>query len=391
MTALGENKKPRVALLRGPLLNPYEMQTYELLKDDFDLVALGPHETYFDTSSLDLPQETLWCPIAGKIPFERELRKWQALRDQATGQTHSFCGLRDRLQGFDLYHIMDQYFCFSYEAALAKRRFGGKLVVSQWENIAHHNEKKMMERHIKKTVRDQADLFLAMSQMSKDALVEEGVAPERIVKLFGAVDTGHFSPGRPDPGLLKKLGIPLNAEVLLYVGRLSRSKGVFCLLEAFRELASRHKRLRLLLVGKDEEGVAAWVEKNTLGGRVHLAGFVPYAQMPNYYRLARYFILPSLPSKGQQEQFGYVLAEAMACGVPVLGSRCGAIPEVIDDRERIFEPDSAAGLGETLERLRRKPLGVLRAKARERAHQLFSTRALAKRLGELYRGLLDGN
>ena len=102
-------------------------------------------------------------------------------RDALTGQTYSFCGMADRLKGFDLYHVMDQYFCFSYEAALAKRAYGGKLIVSQWENIPHHNEENFMERHIKATVQKQADFFLAMSDLSKQALLKEGVPNRRSV------------------------------------------------------------------------------------------------------------------------------------------------------------------------------------------------------------------
>ena len=139
------SRKPRVAILRGPLLNPYEMQSYEPLQKHFDMVTFVPHKTFLDTSSISIPRESLWCPIQGRTPFEREKRKWQTLRDAVTGHTHSLCGLVDRLKGFDLYHVMDQYFCFSYEAALAKRKFGGKLIVSQWENIPHQTEEKFME------------------------------------------------------------------------------------------------------------------------------------------------------------------------------------------------------------------------------------------------------
>ncbi len=312
-------RKPRIALLRGPLLNSYEMQSYEPLREKMDIVAFVPHQTYMDTSSIQIHQEKLWCPIQGHTLFEREKRKWQALRDATTGNTHSFCGLLDRLKGFDLYHVMDQFFCFSYEAALAKRKYGGKLIVSQWENIPHHNEEKFMERHIKATVRQEADLFLAMSELSRQALLKEAVPDDKIIRLSGAVDVHHFSPGKPDLELLENLGIPKGSYVVLYVGRLSRSKGVFDLLEAALSLKNRDSRFHYLLVGRDEEGVGKWIVEKGLSSEVHLAGFVPYDQMPRYYRSSNILVLPSRKEKRQQEQFGYVLAEAMACGLPALG------------------------------------------------------------------------
>jgi glycosyltransferase involved in cell wall biosynthesis len=380
--------KPKIAILRGPLLNPAEMRSYELLRKEFDLTAFTPHETHFDTSSIRIPKESLWCPIAGKVPFERGLRKWQAARDAVTGTTHSFCGLASRLEGFDLYHVMDQPFCFSYEAALAKRRHGGKLVVSQWENIAHHNEEKFMERQIKRTVREQADLFLAMSELSERALLEEGVMPEKIRRMRAGVDTRHFTPGRPDETLRRSLALPKGAFTVLYVGRLARSKGTFTLLEAARRLVERDADFHFLLVGKDEEGVGAWAARSGLAHSIHLAGFVPYAHMPKYYRLADLLVLPSLPEKRQQEQFGYVLAEGMACGIPAAGSDCGAIPEVIGDPSRIFRAGDADSLLETLLRLKRQRAPAQGKRVRERACALYSSKRLAGDLARVYKELL---
>jgi glycosyltransferase involved in cell wall biosynthesis len=382
--------KPKVAILRGPLLSPYEMQSYEPLKKEFELVAFTPHQTNFDVSSIDIPKESLWCPIAGQVAFERERRKLQVGRDALTGNTHSFCGLAERLKGFDLYHIMDQPYCFSFEAALAKRDYGGKLVVSQWENIPHHNEEKFMERHIKKTVKEQADLFLVMSGLAERALLEEGVTPEKIKRLYGGVDVDHFSPGKADEKLRKSLGIPASGFLVLYVGRISQSKGIFTLLQAAKELVSEDPDYHFLLVGRDEVDAAGWAAENGLGHSVHLAGFVPYDQMPKYYRLGRVLVLPSLPDKRQQEQFGYALAEALACGVPVVGSDCGAVPEVVGDPNRIFPAGSVEGLVKILKKLKRTHSTSMKTKARQRATELFSAEKLSKSLARIYWELLEG-
>jgi glycosyltransferase involved in cell wall biosynthesis len=335
-----------------------------------------------------MPRETLWCPIQAKVPFERERRKWQAARDFLTGSTHSFCGMVDRLEGFDIVHIKDQPFCFSYEAALAKRKYGAKLVVTQMENIAFLNDHKFMERHIKSSVREQADLFLAGSEGAKQALLLEGVAEAKIRRISNAIDVEHFKPGKPDAKLLAKWAIPAGSFVILYVGRLAELKGITTLLSAFETLVAKDAKAHLLLVGKDEWGVAGWAKEKGLTANVHLAGFVPYSEMPSFYRSSSVLVLPSLPTKGNQEQFGYVLAEAMACGVSVAGSDCGAIPEVIGDRSRIFTPGSPESLLKVLASIRKGVNAAARSRLRQRAQKLYSSEVLADTIRHAYRDLL---
>ncbi len=380
--------KPKVALLRGRLLNPFEMQNYEQMQDEFDITTFSPHEGMFDTSTIALPQRTLWCPIAGKTPFEKTKRNWQAARDKLTGRTHSFCGIVDHLKGFDLYHIRDHSFCFSYEAALAKRKWGGRLVVTEEENIPHHNEHKFMERTIKAAVKAQADFFLPVNEAAASALRQEGVGDERMRMISSAVNADHFTPGRPDAKLRQSLGIPKDAFLVICVARIAKSKGVFTLLEALRKIRGEHPDIHVLLVGRDEEGGAAFIEKNALTDRVHLAGFTPYDRMPLYYRLAHLFILPSLPTRGWIEQGPYSILEAMACGVPVMGSNCGGIPQAVGDPDRVFEPGDAEGLARVLLSIKKNYRPSLRREARQRALTLYSTKVLTGKLRRIYREAL---
>ncbi len=382
-------RKHRIAILRGPLLNPFEMQSYEPLQNEFEITAIKPHITQFNTESIKIPQQTLWCPISGKIAFERTKRKWQAVKDRFQGDTFSFCGLRDRLKGFDLYHIKDQSFCFSFEAALAKRQYGGKLVVTQLENIPFLNEEKFMERHIKKTVRENADLFLAASEGAKHTLLQEGVPETKIRRIANSIDTEHFKPGPRDLKLASSLGISPRSFTLAYIGRLARSKGVYTLLEAFQRMSRKDPSLHLLLVGHDEEGIESWVKSSGLQTKVHMAGWVSYKDTVLYYRLADLLVLPSLTRKRWKEQFGYVMAEAMACGIPVVGSDSGAIPEVIGRPEMIFKEGSVESLQQVLEAQRNRTLGPVKKWVRSRAVNLYSSKTLTKFLRKTYHELLD--
>ena len=364
------------------------MQNYEKMQDEFEITAFAPHKGMFDASGIEIPREILWCPIAGGIPFERSLRKWQAVRDHLTGRTHSFCGMADRLRGFDIYHIRDHSFCFSYEAALAKRKWGGRLVVTEEENIPHLNENKFMERKIKSVVKEQADFFLPVNEAAARALRAEGVPDRRMRMISSAVNTEHFSPGPPDPKLMASLGIPKDAFLVICVARIAQSKGVFTLLEAAKKLLKNEKDLHILLVGRDEEGGAKWIESHGLEKSVHLTGFLDYAQMPRYYRLAHLFVLPSIPTKGWIEQGPYSILEAMACGVPVMGSDCGGIPQAVGDDSRVFPPGDAEALAGVLLSIKKGYRRSFRRKARQRACELYSSKVLSGKLRRIYREVL---
>ncbi len=376
--------KPKIAILRGSLMSPYEMQSLEPLKGRFDFNLFTPHKTHHDLAALEWPRESLWCPLQEKIPMQNPIRNALAAGERVTGHSRSYCGLADRLKGFDILHVMDQYYCYCWEAVAAKRKWGGRLVVTQWENIPHLNESRYFQRRTKRLVREWGDLFVAMSAGARRVLEAEGVAPSRVREARGAVDTRHFKPGAPQRALADALGIPRGSWVVMYAGRLHEDKGIFTLLEAFERLSAAQKDWRLLLVGRDESGIARWVSGKGLGGRIRLAGFVPYERMADHYRLAKAFVLPSIPLRGWSEQFGYVLAEAMACGIPVLGSDCGAIPEGVGDRDRLFPPGDSQALADRLLALRRKPWAPLNRAARRRALELYSSERLARDLARFY-------
>jgi alpha-1,6-mannosyltransferase len=154
---------------------------------------------------------------------------------------------------------------------------------------------------------------LVPSDHLRQLLREWGVANAETMHL--GVDTEAFRPGPPDEELLWELGIPRDAFVLLYVGRLSPEKNVATLLQAFAQLRGQSSRnywlvvlgdgpLRRLLPGvRGQAGGVVW--KSYISGNEELA---------RYYRSARLFVHP-----GVCETFGLVSLESQACGCPVAG------------------------------------------------------------------------
>ena len=113
---------------------------------------------------------------------------------------------------------------------------------------------------------------------------------------------------------------------------------------------------------------------------------VPYGEMPAVYARASAVVLASLPTASWEEQFGMVLAEALATGVPVLAAASGAIPEVLRGAGTLFEPGDWPRLAERLALLTSEP------PRRERHDDLvarYSTDAAAERLAAAYERVLS--
>jgi len=137
---------------------------------------------------------------------------------------------------------------------------------------------------------------------------------------------------------------------LLFLSRIHKKKGCDLLLEAFCEVAAQHPDLDLVLAGPDQEGLRASLESiardKGFSSRVHWPGMLEGDRKWGAFYAAEAFVLPS-----HQENFGIALAEAIACGLPVLISdKINIWHYVTEDGTGFVEPDTVAG---TLRLLRR--------------------------------------
>ena len=177
----------------------------------------------------------------------------------------------------------------------------------------------------------------------------------------------------------------------LFVGRLASNKGLLALLDGFAPLARRESNVSLVLVGEDG-GMAATVDDRArelgLAGRVRRVGHVVEDRLlAAAYREARALILPS-----DYEAFGLVLLEAMAEGTPVIATRVGGVPAIVDDgRTGLLVPaGEPAPLGEAIARIWADPeLGRRLGEAgRTTVVPRFTWEAVAASLEGVYREVL---
>lgn len=169
--------------------------------------------------------------------------------------------------------------------------------------------------------------------------------------LSNTVDDSRFTIGDPAKGLRERFGIGVADRVLLTVNRFSAAetyRGYDVTLDAFATLRGSHPNLHWIVAGTgdDRERFAREVQRRGLADRVHLPGFVPDAELPDYYRLCDLFVMPS-----RLEGFGIVYLEAMACGKPAIGGNADGAVDALAGGElgMLVDPDDAKALATSMD------------------------------------------
>ena len=190
-----------------------------------------------------------------------------------------------------------------------------------------------------------ASAVIAVSDALAGKVRELGVDEQRLHRLYNGVDADLFLPGER-AAARRALGLPGDAPIVLYVGNLKESKGCLDLLEAFPAVLARYPRARLVFVGGGAAGPALSRRAGQLGiaGAVLLAGARPHDELPAWMQAADLLSLPS-----HNEGVPNVVLEAMACGLPVVATRVGGIPEVLPAHAGLLvAPGDRHALGQAL-------------------------------------------
>jgi len=190
-----------------------------------------------------------------------------------------------------------------------------------------------------------------------------------------------------DPDLFKPAAQPRHGGefVIGFVGRLTPAKGLHVLLEALVGLEGPWQ-LRVVGTGESRADLEALAARLGIADRVAFLGQQPSTAMPDALRGLDLLVGPSVTTPAWKEQFGRMLVEAMACGVPVIGSDSGEIPHVIGDAGVIVPESDSRTLRAAVARLRDDPVERRRlAEAgRARVLNLFTQEAVARRTYAVY-------
>jgi phosphatidyl-myo-inositol dimannoside synthase len=212
---------------------------------------------------------------------------------------------------------------------------GGDLLILQ-----HQIHQSAMKRKTAAALLGSAAVLVANSEWTRDRCLtvlgelELDVPPDRVRVVPLGADETFFRPGI-DPGEVRaRYGLE-PGRWLLSVARLTRHKGIDTALHALSRLASGHPDLRYAVVGTGEEREALEAEARELGvaDRVRFLAEVPDRDLPALYNCAEIYLGVSRLMEQRVEGFGISLAEASACGLPVIAGRSGGIPAAVRDGE----------------------------------------------------------
>jgi glycosyltransferase involved in cell wall biosynthesis len=196
-----------------------------------------------------------------------------------------------------------------------------------------------------------ADRIVTVSETSRRDLQSWfRLPPDKLLVISEGPDPifGPRQDGASASAILRKHGLSANCRYLLYVGGLSPHKNLPRLVEAFSLLGDRE--VRLVLVGDFKDvfhthvpEIRREIQRGGLSDRVLLPGYISDAELVHLYNRAYALIQPSL-----MEGFGLPAVEAMACGIPVLSSRAGSLPEVIGDAGLFFDPSDVHAMARAM-------------------------------------------
>lgn len=251
-----------------------------------------------------------------------------------------------------------------------------------------------------KLARWQADRIMTVSNAAKKEIVEYlHVNPEVIDVVSEAADP-RFKPvldSDQRAAARERAGLPASARLITYVGGLAPHKNIPGLLKGMAAAIDKGgiDDVHLALVGDlDGDGFHSHYDElleqvqadARLNGRVHFTGFVSDEDLVSLYSDSMAVTMPSF-----SEGFGLPAIEAMACGVPVLASSAGSIPEVVGDAGLYFDPHKVEQITDAIYQLatQTETLEQLRLKASQRAAQFTWSRA-AKMALDCLEGVVAG-
>ncbi len=328
-----------------------------------------------------------WRDERGYLPLERAHTGGYALRVtplalNGSFHLHYYPRLRHILAEVqpDILHIDEEpYNLATYQAMRLARPLGARSLFFTWQNLPRHYPPPFdwWERLAYR----QAAYAIAGNQDALRVLRAKGYAgPARVIPQFGV-----------EPALYTAAQPPSREPFIIgYVGRLIPDKGVADLLRAAAGLRGDW-RLRLLGSGPERGRLASLAQSLAISDRVRFDGQIPSSQVPAYLSQLHALVLPSRTGRRWVEQFGRALIEAMAGGVPVIGSSSGEIPNVIGDAGLVFPEGDVAALGERLQALigDRALWHDLSRRGHERVLQCYTQGQIAAETVEVYEEIMS--
>ena len=261
---------------------------------------------------------------------------------------------------------------------------------------------------VEQTAYENADGVIAVSNaMAQDVRTLYDVAPESIRTIYNGIDLNQYRP-RPNEDVLREHGVDPDVPIVLFVGRITRQKGILHLVNAIKDLR-QEVQVVLCAGAPDTDEIDQEMTRRVQQAREEAGARITWIpqmlskdEVIAFYTHASVFVCPSV-----YEPFGIINLEAMACETPVVASHVGGIPEIVVPDETgllvEFEPagdgngnpadpeqfakDLAAGINELLADPGRR--ARMAAASRQRVEEVFSWTSIAEQTLDFYRSLVS--
>ncbi len=188
-------------------------------------------------------------------------------------------------------------------------------------------------RAFRKRVVRAAAGFICMTETSRRYVIEMGADPDRVHTVSPGLDVDEFAPA----------STRATDSTVVFVGELRPDKGVLKVIGACESVRRQEPSLRLCVVGAGplDAKVRALAETRPW---LDVRGRIPRSEIPSLLRSARSFCIAPSTRTFWAEQFGYAAVEAMACGLPVVATLCGAVAEVVPEENYLVEEGDTGAL-----------------------------------------------
>ncbi|MEL7332539.1 MAG: glycosyltransferase [Cyanobacteria bacterium J06560_2] len=290
----------------------------------------------------------------------------------------------------DVLHVEQEVFSLSaLQMALAARAFKLPMTIFGWENM--DRQLSSFRSWIRQFVLDTVQAVIPGNQEGEELVRKWGYTGTVEVMPQIGVDAVLFAPQQPKeqperPDTTGKFCIG-------YLGRFTYQKGLDTLFAAVQRLRQQTDNFCLVMCGSGPDEAELKAEAKVLGIEdvVIWRGKIAPTKVPDEMATFDVLALPSKSGDSWKEQFGHVLIEAMCMGVPVVGSTCGEIPNVIGEPSYVFTESDVDGLFDILNRMMSEPTWQQQAKdyGLERVHKYYTHERIAVRLLNLWRQSIE--
>lgn len=301
---------------------------------DFECVKIL--DTNFDSYPNDLKESVQFC----KVDYREN--KLYSKFFHSTALLVKYKNFEKYLEDVDVIVVLEIFSSLSKQFVKYAKSKGKKVIVLVYELITEHPIYKIFPFNLNKNycIRH-ADLFVCVSNKAKDHLIGLGAPENKIRVVYPGIDLSKFNPSvKP---IEKK-----NNKRFIFLGRLDHHKGIDLVLSAYEKCYKVDPKIELWIIGSGnyENEVKLFSRKYQ---NVKYFGKVENHKVASYLNSCGIYILPCRDTfKGRykigSEQFGFSFVEAMACGLAVLTTKCGAIPEIVTDNNVCLEQNDGDGI-----------------------------------------------